>query len=150
MTQAMMSKIDSLWDTALTVLMSFTDYFIVKKHITLSEGALFTFMLTRSIWFSIFGVNIGPNMNGPGLTSDLWLPLFWFLTAAHTVSFFLPHLRFRIGVLFVYSGLWIFLATLVALSSVASPALPTFVTFSFLSAFIAIRLERDKPVEELV
>lgn len=134
-------KWELFFEVIIDGILAFTDYFIVKKHIKLSEAALFALMLLRSVWFTVFGVNIGP-ATAP-LSHEAWLPVFWLLTIAHLASFFIERLTFRIGVLIAYAIVWCFLAILVLLTAHTSPALPTFAVFSFVSGFIAVRLIGD-------
>jgi hypothetical protein len=134
-------KWELFFEAIIDGILAFTDYFVVRKHITLSEATLFALAATRAFWFTLFGVNIGPSP-GP-LAHEAWTPFFWLLTLAHFATFFMSDLIYRIGVLCAYAVIWCFLAMLVAVTTYTSPALPTFMTFSFLSVFIAVRLIRD-------
>ena len=119
----------------------FTDYFIVTKHITLSESGLFFLSVARAIWFSMFGVNLGP-AGGP-LNHEAWTPIFWLVSLFHFAGFFSSNLIYRISVLCLYGFMWCFLGLLVLQTTVTSPAVPTFLIFSLMSVFIAIRLIKD-------
>lgn len=130
----------TLLDTIIDAIVRFTDYYIVEKHITLSEGFLFTANLGRVIWFTIFGVQISV---GGLITHEMWMPIFWGLTIFHFLTFFLKDLRFRIASLLGYAFLWCFLAILLGFAQISSPGVPTFAVLSLLAVFIAVRLLRD-------
>lgn len=126
-------------DVLIDGIISFTDYFIVGKHVTLSEGTLFVLSAGRAIWFTIFGVNIGGSQM---LTHDVWIPLFWTVSIAHVVSFFIS-LKMRIVVMMSYACLWCFLGILMLMANPSAPHVLNFFTFSVLSVFIAVRLMSD-------
>lgn len=141
MDRASGSIMDRLVEALIDGIISFTDYFIIQKHVTLSEGVLFALSFVRAVWFTAFGVNLGP-MPGP-LTHEAWTPVFWLLSVFHVIAFF-RSTTYRIVAMGLYGFTWCFLAILVALSTFSSPAFPTFMTFAVLSVFIAFRFARDR------
>lgn len=141
----MSSQLNRIIDTIIDTIVLFRDHFIVKRHITLTEGFLFLLSLVRSVWFSIFGVQLGPT-TGP-LTHEAWMPIFWLLTFAHFGSFFLRRIRYRAAVVFLYAFLWGVLAILVGLTTLESPATPTFSLFALVAAFLVVRLLREGQVQ---
>ncbi len=145
MTEMTKHKWEIFFEAVIDCVLAFTDYFVVRKHIKLSEAALFSLMFLRSVWFSVFGVNIGPT--AAPLSHEAWLPIFWLLTIAHLVSFFVRDLIWRIAVLVAYAAVWCFLAVLVLLSAHTSPALPTFGVFALISVFLAVRLIKDWQIQ---
>lgn len=138
-----MRQVETLFEAVIDGIIAFTDYFIIRRHITLSEGILFALLTVRAVWFTIFGIDMG-SITTPGLlTHEAWTPLFWLLVIFHFIGFFQTNLLYRIIVVGLYAILWCFLGLLVAFSQYTSPALPTFMTFSLLSVFITVRLIRD-------
>lgn len=127
-------------DHILDFIIKFEDYFLIRKHITLSESALFMLSLGRCLWFTLFGVQMG-SFSGP-VTHAAWTPIFWMVTIAHFLSFF-GSLTVRIGAVILQAFLWSVLSILIAFGDYHSPALPTFIVFTFTAAFIAVRLMRD-------
>lgn len=135
------STFDRFVDGLIDAISAFVDFFVIGKHVTLSEAALFFLAFGRAVWFTVFGVNIGPT---PGLlTHEVWTPFFWLVSLFHFGAFFTDNPVYRIAVLLLYAVVWLFLAILVGFTQYTSPALPTFTVFSFVSAFIAVRLIRD-------
>lgn len=130
----------SIFDSIVDAIVRFTDYYIIEKHITLSEGFLFTLGLLRSVWFMIFGVQL--TVIGP-VSHEVWMPVFWGITIFHFLTFFLHDLRFRIIATTVHAFTWCFLAILMCFAQFTSPAVPTFTVLSLLAVFISVRLMRD-------
>ena len=129
-----------LFDAILDAITAFKDYYIVGKHITLSEATLFVLAASRSIWFSVFGVNIAGSQ---ALTHDIWIPVFWAVTVIHSVSFFVNGLKLRIVAMALYAFLWCLLAVLMVMAHPTMPNVLNFAVFSLLSVFIAVRLMQD-------
>lgn len=136
-----MNALERFVDTIIDRIISFTDYFIVKQHITLSETLLFSMSVIRGFWFVIFGVNMIQGQ--PIVNHDIWAYVFVLLSVAHFISFFCSTLIYRIIVACLTAFVWAFLGSLLTYTTVSSPAVPTFWAFSMLSIFIAVRLVRE-------
>lgn len=124
-------------------ILNITDYYVQDKHITLSEAFLLLITTGRALWFTIFGVNIMPVPQNGLLINEAWTPVFWVLIIAHFASFFLERPLIRTITVAAYAFVWCFLAILVALTQISSPAFPTFILFALLAVIIAARLLQD-------
>lgn len=137
----MIRILERIIDSLIDRIIIFTDYFIVKQHITLSETVLFAMSVIRTIWFGIFGVKM---IEGQALVNhEAWFYVFFAAMLAHFVSFFFTNLIYRIIALVGVAFIWCFLGSLLLFAAVESPAVPTFLAFSALSVFIAVRLVRE-------
>jgi hypothetical protein len=132
--------IDSLMETLIDRIVLFTDYFIVQKHITLSETAMFAFSLSWTLWFVFVGVYVSEM----ALSRAIWATLFAMTTIAHFCSFFFKDIVGRAFVACAYAFVWCFLTLLSAYTGSVAPAVPTLFVFTFLSVFIAVRLFRER------
>lgn len=139
----MVEALEKILDVILERIIAFSDYFIVAKHITLSETTLFAFVFSRGVWGTIFGIHMVAD--NPMLSSQGWTLVFLVLGIAHFISFFLSGFRIRIITLCAYGFVWCFLALLVAMTSY-SMAIPTFLILAFLSAFLVVRLIKESRV----
>jgi hypothetical protein len=136
------TSLKRILDEIIERIVAISDYFIFKKHISLSEGALFAFAAFRTIWFLIFGVN---QASFDYLFSDaIWITVFAGLSLAHLASFFLRAVFCRGVVVFLYAWVWCFLTIIAGLNGTTAPAIPTLSVLTLLSIFIAVRLFREK------
>lgn len=133
------STFDKFIDVIIDRIITFTDYFIVRKHVTLSEGALFAFSLSWTLWFIFMGVYISEM----ALSRAIWVTLFGMGTALHFASFFFKNIRGRAVVVCLYAFVWCFLTFLSLYTVSVAPAVPTLAVFTLLSIFIAVRLFRE-------
>lgn len=144
MTRSFTESIESLCTAIIDGIIAFTDHFIVRKRITLSEGALFLIGAARGFWPLLFGysaLTISEILTSPVVTG-----LFAAITVLHLFSFFIGNLWFRIAAMAMSSTLWCVLGMLVAQSSFASLAVPSFMIFTIAGAFIVIRLIKDQQI----
>lgn len=142
-----MTKLNLLFEVTIDGIIAFTDFFIIRKRITLSEGILFMAGAARGFWPLVFGV--APLATIEVLTSTVVIAFFVATTALHLFSFFLTNLLFRIGAIGIASVLWCVLGVLAAnSSSIASLAVPTFLIFSGAAAFIVVRLIKDHQISQ--
>lgn len=125
-------------------IIAFTDYFIIKKHVTLSETATFAFSLSWTLWFIFRGVY----MSELALSRSVWITLFAMTTLAHFISFLFDNIIGRAYVACSYAVIWCFLTFLSAYSGLVAPAVPTLAVFTFLSVFIAVRLFRERQTQQ--
>jgi hypothetical protein len=136
-------SIRQLLSEVLELLLDIGDFFIYKKHVTLSELVLFSWTLSRAIWFSIYGVNGGVFDVVP-IPYGIWVAAFWALALFKIVSCFLLDNRFRSWAVIASAVLWGSLTILAAFSGSTQPVAVTYGIFTALSLFIAIRLINDK------
>lgn len=137
-----MKKLNRLIDLLIDRIVMFSDYFIIKKHITLSEAAIFAFSFSRAVWFGIFGVR---DVSYDMLWGDYtWFGIYSALTISHFVTFFIENKLPRAVVLFLNAFLWSFLGILAYLSGNQSPAITGLGILSLLCIFIGVRLYLDK------
>lgn len=130
-------------DSLIDGIIAFTDYFIVKKRVTLSETAIFMFSLTWTMWFLFRGVYVSEM----ALARSVWITLFAMTTTAHFFSFFFDNIIGRAYVACSYAVIWCFLTFLSAYTGSVAPAVPTLAVFTFLSVFIAVRLFRERQTQ---
>lgn len=141
-TQIIKNRFECFLESLLERIERISDYFICKKHISLSEGSLFAFALFRATWFACFGVE---NANYDHVFGAFfWVCAFVALSAAHFAAFFLKNLKFRAFVVCAYALIWSFLMFIAAYSRTNAPAVPSFFVLTLLSIFIAVRLFREK------
>lgn len=121
-------------------IIAFTDYFILRKRVTLSETTVFIFSLSWTLWFIFMGVYVSEM----ALTRSVWVTLFSMTTTAHFLSFFFENIIGRAYVACAYAVIWCFLTFLSAYTGSIAPAVPTLAVMTFLSVFIAVRLFRER------
>lgn len=144
MTELLMSRFNRGVDALIDIVISFTDYFIVEQHVTLSEAALFAIAITRAIWIPIFGVN---NTNYELLGGEtIWFFIYLTLTISHMAAFFTRRVFIRFMVCCFHSFIWLFLSLIMLMSGSRSVAVPMLMVLMGLSVFIAVRLYRDKRI----
>lgn len=122
-------------------ILNITDFLIYRKHITLSELALFTWTLGRAIWFSVFGVSGGVfdlMFNGTA-----WISIFWLLAGFKVAGYLFLDLRFRRWGVIASAVLWGSLTILAIISGSTQPIAISYGTFFLLAMVIAIRLKND-------
>lgn len=141
----MSTKFGVVLEVIIDGIIAFTDYFIVRKHITLSEGILFGIGAARGFWPLIFGPS---PLAGIGVLTSAPVAIgFAILTVLHAASFFVADLRFRIGAIGAASAVWLIQAVLVGEQAFASLAVPIFIVYSGAGAFIVVRLIKDKQAQ---
>lgn len=142
--------LNKIIDLILDRIMTFSDYYLVKKHVTLSESAIFLLSLTRAIWFSIFGVR---DIYYDMLWSDgIWVIIYTTITLLHFGTFFVENLMPRAMVLFINAFVWLFLAVLAISFGNRSPVITTAIILSLLCIFIGVRLyhgEHDNQISKV-
>jgi hypothetical protein len=133
------STFEILVDLIVDRIVIFTDYFIVKKHVTLSETTLLCFSLAWSLWFIFRGTYVAEVTLG----QEAWAVLFTVMATAHVVSFFFKNLLGRAAIATCYAVVWCFMTFFSFYTGSTVPAVPTLSVITFLSVFIAVRLFRD-------
>jgi CHASE2 domain-containing sensor protein len=133
-----------LFAALLDTIEAFNDYFILRKHVTLSETTMFMFSLGWTLWFVFVGVYVSEL----ALSRAVWATLFAMSTVAHFCSFFFKDIIGRAFVASTYAVLWCFLTLLSAYTGSIAPAVPTLAVFTFLSVFVAVRLFRERQNRE--
>jgi hypothetical protein len=142
--QIMLSRqFDRFMESLIDGIIAFTDYFIIKKHVTLSETAIFVFSFTWTLWFIFMGVYVSEM----ALSRAVWVTLFAMTTLAHFISFFFENISARAYVACTYAVIWCFLTFLSAYTGSVAPAVPTLAVMTFLSVFIAVRLFRERQTQ---
>jgi hypothetical protein len=131
---------DGLMNAIIDGIVAFTDYFVIKKHITLSETAMFAFSLSWTLWFIFVGVYVSEM----ALSRAVWATMFAASTTVHFFSFFFKDIVYRAFVASAYAVIWCFLTLLSAYTGSIAPAVPTLFVFTFLSVFVAVRLFRER------
>lgn len=124
-------------------ILDISDYFIYKKHVTLSESFLFVIVFARAIWYSIFGMTGG--VLDSIFTVHVWAGVFIALAVAHIAAFAFKQTFVRSLIVASYACLWMFLTILATASSSNTPAAPTFAAFTLMAVIVAYRLYKDKP-----
>jgi hypothetical protein len=138
--QAMLSRsFERFMESLVDGIIAFTDYFIIRKHVTLSETSIFVFSLSWTLWFIFMGVYVSEM----ALARSVWVTLFAMTTVAHFISFFFDNILGRAYVVCAYAIIWCFLTFLSLYTGSVAPAVPTLAVFTFLSVFIAVRLFRE-------
>lgn len=129
-------------DALIDYVISFTDYFIVKQHITLGEATLFCIAITRTIWISIFGVNNDSYgmIGGPGT----WFLIYFTLTVTHIAAFITKSVIIRFHVCCGHAFIWCFLFIIMIMTGSLSIGIPTLAVLTCFCMFIAVRLYRDR------
>jgi hypothetical protein len=129
-------------DALIDIVISFTDYFIVEQHVTLSEASLFAIAVTRTIWIIVFGVN---SENYEMLWGyETWFFIYLALTLAHVAAFFTRRVFLRFLVCCGHALIWSFLSITMLMTGSRSISIPMLAVLMGLSVFIAVRLYRDK------
>jgi hypothetical protein len=124
-------------------ILDISDYFIYRKHVTLSELVLFSWTLSRAVWFLMFGVS-GGIFDVLPMPGYFWITVFWILALFKSLSCFFLDNRFRAAGVIASAIVWGTLAILAAFSGTTQPIALTYSIFTGLSLFIAIRLINDK------
>lgn len=135
-----MTSFSRFIDTLIDSIIKFSDYFLIEKHVTLSEGTLIAVSFGRAVWFSIFGVQMIDGI----ISHGGWTFVFIGITLVHFLTFFADNLWYRIMANALQALLWCTLAILASMTYFSSPTVPTFVVFSLTAVFIAVRLMRDR------
>lgn len=117
------------------------DFFIYKKNVTLSELVLFSWTLSRAVWFSIFGVSGG--VFDLVFNGTAWISIFWLLAIFKIAGVFLLDNRFRRWGVIASAILWGSLTILAIISGSTQPVAISYGIFFLLAVIIAIRLKND-------
>lgn len=137
----MKQTINKVLDFILDRILAFTDYFIVAKYVSLSEGALLAFAYLRSLWYVIFGYHSDFNSFLPGYA---WTTIFVVLSVFHTATFFAINTRYRRWALIGHAHVYCVLGALAVFDRISTPEIPGYIVLTFLSLFLYIRLPNDK------
>jgi hypothetical protein len=132
-------------DMVIDRIIGFTDYFILTKHITLSETSLFSFSATWFLWICFAP---GTSPEAALMSRASWATLFGIMTLSHFVTFFFADIMGRAMVSCVYACVWAFLFILTILAGSTAPAAPTLLVLTGMSVFIAVRLFRERRLND--
>lgn len=140
-----MKTLESLIDLVVDTLLSVSDYFILKKHATLSEGVMFAFSAILSMWYAIVG---RVDLYGHVLSDQLWALIFGTLSVMHVIAFVLGKAYARGVVVSMYAFLWCFLLLIFVWQWDLSLKIPSLTILTFYSAIVAARLLKDPTFEQ--
>lgn len=129
----------SLVDAIVDTIVLFRDHFIIKRHLTLTEGFLFLLSFVWGLWFAIYGVRLGTSQ----FDHWPWEFVFGLVVIVHALSFTLKEIFWRAWVASLHAFIWGVIAILASMGSIHSPATPTFFLFALASLFLAIRMFRE-------
>lgn len=124
-------------------ILNLSDFLVYRKRVTLSELVLFSWTLSRAVWFSIFGVSGGVFDLIP-FRGTAWIAIFWMLAAFKVAGVFFLDNRFRRWGVIFSAFLWGFLTILAIVSGTTQPVALSYGIFFMLAVIIAIRL-KDGP-----
>lgn len=133
------SVFHKLFDVIIDRIILFSDYFIVKKHVTLSETTLLVFNLSWLLWFFV-GVPEPEQI----LSRSLIITTLGFAGTFHFASFFIENRIGRALAAALYAFVWSFLMFVYFYSGEGAPAAPTLFVMMMLSVFICVRLVRER------
>lgn len=131
-------------DALLEHVLNLADFLVYKKHTTLSELVLFSWTLSRAVWFSIFGVSGG--VFDLVFNGTAWISIFWLLAIFKVAGFFFLNGRFRRWGVIASALLWGSLTILAIISGSTQPVAISYGIFFLLAVIIAIRLKDDPHV----
>lgn len=117
----------------------FTDYFILQKHVSLSEASLFIFCCTWALWLMAADVTLSAGIIG----RYTWIFIFSVLAVAHFTAFLIGNVGSRACIAALYAAVWLFLAIITIHARLPAPAAPTLLVLSLMSIFISVRLFRE-------
>ncbi len=135
-----MTYFERLFDLFIDRLILITDYFVLTKKITLTEMLIFWLSVTRAIWSVFVEVDSPYNMV---MSNMAWMWVYLAVSVIHTFTFFRTT-QARAYAVCLQAVVWCTLGWLAAASASPSFALPTAVVFAMGSAFVAVRLFREK------
>lgn len=135
-----MSYFQRLFDLFLDKLIAITDYFIFSKRLSLTEMLIWWLSLTRAIWMLFVDVESPYNMM---MSNTVWMWIYIIVTVAHIAAFTMTH-KIRAYAVCLQALVWCMLAWLAAMSHSQSFALPTMITMTLGSVFVAVRLFREE------
>jgi hypothetical protein len=146
MTQTLMMTARYFFTELAEIILEMKDFFVFKRHITLSELFLFAWTCSRATWFAIFGVVGGIfTMALPGW---FWITVFMSLAIFKAISLVVNRYSLRIAGVFVSALIWTTMTILAAIAGRPEPILPTYGLFALLSIIIAVRLIHDESRNE--
>lgn len=123
-------------------LLNVSDFFVYRAKATASEGFLHAIILSRAIWYSIYGTTSG--IYDHMMPDAVWITLFWALSIAHVIAMFTLHIWVRSVIVSIYAVIWTFLTVLsITTATTNAPSTPTFAVLAIFSVFIAVRLKRE-------
>jgi hypothetical protein len=128
------------------IILEMKDFFVFKRHITVSELFLFLWTCSRAMWFAVFGVVGG--IFTMVLPDWAWVCLFVTLALFKTFSLIANRYSLRIAGVFASALLWTTMTILAAIAGRPEPILPTYGLFALLSIIIAVRLIHDESRNE--
>ncbi len=135
-----MSYFERLFDLFIDRLILITDYFILSKRLSLTEMMIWWVALLRGVWSVFVEVDSPYNMV---MSNMAWMWVYLAVSVIHTFTFFRTT-RERAYAVCLQAVVWCTLGWLAAVSASPSFALPTAVVFAMGSAFVAVRLFREK------
>lgn len=138
MSQYVRSGFERVVDSVIDGILAFTDYFVLRKRVTLSETTLFLFCLSWAIWFLFEGVYVADM----ALARSVWVTIFLMMSIAHLLAFVSDGIKARAWVVSLEATVLCFLALLTLYTGSIAPAVPTLAVMTFLGVFIAVRLFR--------
>lgn len=139
-TEKEMNYFERLFDLFLDRLLLITDYFILTKRVSLTEMLIWWLSLTRAIWTLFVDVESPYNMM---MSNTVWMWIYIIVTVAHIAAFTMTH-KIRAYAVCLQALVWCMLAWLAAMSHSQSFALPTMITMTLGSVFVAVRLFREE------
>jgi hypothetical protein len=132
-----------IFNTILDGILNIKDFIVYKKHVTLSELLLFSWTVSRAIWFSIYGVSGGVfDLIFAG--NSTWVSIFWLLAIFKVSTFIFLDTWYRSLGVIASAILWGTLTILAIISGSTQPVAISYGIFAILSIIIAIRLRNDK------
>jgi hypothetical protein len=142
--QTLKTGLNGLFTALLDTIEAFSDYFILKKRVTLSETSLFMFSLAWTVWFVFVGVYVSEM----AMSRAAWATVFALATISHLISFFIKDIIVRAFVVSTYAVTWFFLMLLSAYTGSIAPAVPTLLVCTYLAVFVSVRLFRERQNRE--
>lgn len=135
-----MGYFERLFDLFIDRLILITDYFILSKRLSLTEMMIWWVALLRGVWSIFVDVESPYNLV---LSNAAWMWVYLTVIIIHTATFF-RSMQARAYAMCLHAVVWCTLGWLAAVSASPSFALPTAVVFAIGSAFVAVRLFREK------
>lgn len=137
------NSIEKFIELVFSRLEAFTDYYLVTRHITLSETSLFIFSITWLLWTVVF-----PIQDASLISRPVWPYIFGSVVFVHFFSFFLADVFVRVIVSYIYAVLWCSLLLLVLYIGVAAPVAPMLLVLTLMSVVIGFRLSRERKLQQ--
>lgn len=133
---------NNIIDVLIDRIIAFSDYFIIKEHLSLSEGFLFGLCAIRGFWPLLIGS--ASLYDNRFIATPIIAAVIAALSVGHLIALFFSAIKIRIAVICMYGFVWGFLGILFAMTNPSSISVPIFAVNALLSAFIAVRLIRER------